>query len=413
MIDEYLLFVGIDWATEEHTICILDRDQKIVEERAIKHSGTGLAQLEELLVKLNPGEPARVAVAIEVPRGAVVEYLVERGHVVYSLNPKQMDRFRDRHSVAGAKDDRRDAFVMADALRTDLKLFHKVQLDHPLIIRIRELSRAEDALQQDKVRATNQVRELLIRYYPQALKLCPELDEPWFWDLLEEVPLPSKKLSRAKITAILKSNRIRRLDAEAVIRALSEPALQLAPGATEAISERVLLALPHLRLLHKQRMEIGHRIDAVLKEIGTEGKFDGHRDVHILRSLPGVGRTVSATMLAEASQLLLERDYHALRTYGGTAPITRQSGKHSSVIMRRSCSNKLRDAIYNWSRVSTQWDPRSKEQYAELRAKGKTHGRALRGVADRLLAVLVAMLKSGKEYDPALRSVKLLAAPTA
>ena len=70
MIDEYLLFVGIDWATEEHTICILDRDQKIVEERAIKHSGTGLAQLEELLVKLNPGEPARVAVAIEVPRGA-------------------------------------------------------------------------------------------------------------------------------------------------------------------------------------------------------------------------------------------------------------------------------------------------------------------------------------------------------
>ena len=100
----------------------------------------------------------------------------------------------------------------------------------------------------------------------------------------------------------------------------------------------------------------------------------GHRDVHILRSLPGVGRTVSATMLAEASQLLLERDYHALRTYGGTAPITRQSGKHSSVIMRRSCSNRLRDAIYNWSRVSTQWDPRSKEQYAEVRAKGKRTG---------------------------------------
>ena len=82
--------------------------------------------------------------------------------------------------------------------------------------------------------------------------------------------------------------------------ALTEPALQLAPGATAAISERVLLSLPHLRLLHKQRMEIGHRIDAVLKEIGTEGKFAGHRDVHILRSLPGVGRTVSATMLAEA-----------------------------------------------------------------------------------------------------------------
>jgi len=53
----------------------------------------------------------RVAVAIEVPRGAIVELLVERGFQVFAINPKQLDRFRDRHTVAGAKDDRRDAFV--------------------------------------------------------------------------------------------------------------------------------------------------------------------------------------------------------------------------------------------------------------------------------------------------------------
>ena len=410
---EYRLFVGIDWATEEHAICILDRDRKILDQRKVKHSGAGLAELTELLAKHDEGNPAQVAVGIEIPRGAVVEYLVERGYAVHSLNPKQMDRFRDRHTVAGAKDDRLDAFVIADSLRTDLHLFHKVQLDHPLVIRLRELSRTEENIQQEQVRAGNQLRELLIRYYPQALKLSPELDEPWFWDLLEKVPLPAKKLSPSKIKNILSSHRIRRLDAEAVRQVLDEPALKLAPGAAEAASEHVLLILPKLRLLHNQRKDLKQRIEALLDKMGTEGQFAEHRDVTILRSLPGVGQTVAATMFAEASQPLSERDYHALRAYGGTAPITRRSGKGKVIVMRRSCSGRLRDAIYHWSRVSTQWDPWSKAHYAELRAKGHRHGRALRGVADRLLAVLIAMLKTGTVYDPSLHQAKLQDAPAA
>ncbi len=83
----------------------------------------------------------------------------------------------------------------------------------------------------------------------------------------------------------------------------------------------------------------------------------------------------------------------------------RQSGKRTSVVMRKSCNPRLRNAIYHWSRVSTQCDARSKSHYAELRAKGHSHGRALRGVADRLLAVLIAMLSSGTTYDVARRVV--------
>ena len=86
---------------------------------------SGISQLLELLLKGSGDRPEPVAIAIETPRGAVVEALVERRFAVYSLNPKQMDRFRDRHpvpgaTVPGAKDDSRDAFVMADSLRTDL-----------------------------------------------------------------------------------------------------------------------------------------------------------------------------------------------------------------------------------------------------------------------------------------------------
>jgi transposase len=402
MPETYRWFVGIDWATESHEVCVLDRERSIVDRKTIEHSGSGIAQLVESLLKLCGHEPGQIAVAIEMPRGAIVETLVERQFAVYSLNPKQMDRFRDRHTVAGAKDDSRDAFVMADALRTDLHLFHRVQLDDRLVIRLRELSRTEEDVEQAMVRAGHQLRELLVRYYPQMLKLCPGVDEPWFWDLIELAPLPAKaaKLTRSKVESLLRSHRIRRIAAEQILAGLGVPALQLAPGAAEAASEHVLLQLPLLRLLRKQRQDLAGRIQGVLEEMGPEGQLGEHRDVTIILSLPGVGRSVAATMLAEASQALAERDYHALRSYAGAAPITRQSGKRRVVIMRRSCNPRLRDALYHWARVSTQHDERSKKHYAELRSKGHSHGRALRGVADRLVAVLIAMLKSKTLYDP-------------
>ena len=109
-------------------------------------------------------------------------------------------------------------------------------------------------------------------------------------------------------------------------------------------------------------------------------------------------------MLAEASQPLAERDYHALRAYGGTAPVTKQSGKKRFVVMRQACNARVRHALYHWARISTMVDSRSREQYQRLRRSGHTHGRALRGVADRLLAVLVAILKTGLPYDSALRN---------
>ncbi len=132
----------------------------------------------------------------------------------------------------------------------------------------------------------------------------------------------------------------------------------------------------------------------------------------ILLSLPGVGRIVAATMLAEAPQPLAERDSHALCSYAGAAPVTRQSGKRRVVVvmmmMRQSCYPRLRDAPYHLARVNTQHDERGKKHYAELRGKGLSHGRALRGVADRLLGVLIAMLKTKMLYAP---NISLPAAP--
>jgi transposase len=106
-------------------------------------------------------------------------------------------------------------------------------------------------------------------------------------------------------------------------------------------------------------------------------------------------------MLAEAAALLAARAYHGLRAHAGVAPVTRQSGKRRGVLMRYGCNHHLQQAVYHWARVSVQRDPHSRAHYAALRLRGQSHPRALRGVADRLLAILVAMLKAGTLYDPA------------
>lgn len=137
-LDRFQHYIGIDWATEAHRVCLLDNQGGLVANVSIPHSGDGLHQLLAWLSD-HGVTPARAAAAIETPRGAIVETLAEHGFAVFHLNPKQLDRFRDRHSVAGAKDDTRDAFVLANSLRTDLALFHPIASESAPLIRLREL----------------------------------------------------------------------------------------------------------------------------------------------------------------------------------------------------------------------------------------------------------------------------------
>ena len=184
-------FVGIDWASEAHEVCVLDREGQVCERRQVRHTALDLQAFVDALLTRADGDPTAVAVGIEVPRGALVELVVERGFAVYAINPKQLDRFRDRFTAAGAKDDRRDALVIGDSLRTDPQAFRRVRLDHPVIIQLREWSRIDEDLGDELTRLTNQLRDLVYRSAPGLLALCPAADEPWFWAVLRAAPTPA------------------------------------------------------------------------------------------------------------------------------------------------------------------------------------------------------------------------------
>ncbi len=415
------LCVGVDWGTQEHAACAVTPEGSVVGERCFKHSGDGLAELVAWIERISNGHIDGVAVGIEVPHGAVVETLLERGCQVFAINPKQVDRFRDRFSLAGAKDDRRDAYVLADSLRNDRHCFRRLEVGEPLVLELREWSRIHDELGEEKVRLANRMRDQLRRYFPQYLELAGDgvVGDSWFLALWNRVPTPSvaRRVRSTTVAAILSEHRVRRVSGEEALKILRQRPLTVAPGAEKAAVAHIRLVAERLEMVNRQICECDRSLDTLIEKIGevSDGKAskegEQRSDSMILLSMPGIGRIVLATLLAEAAEPLRRRDYRVLRALSGVAPVTSQSGKQRSgtkrrprVSMRRACHRGLRTACYHWARVASQHDSVSRTLYKDCRSRGHTHGRALRGVADRLLALACSMLRHSTLYDPARRT---------
>lgn len=400
-------YLGIDWGGQTHQWCLLEADGRVRGERAVAHTTEQIQAALTWLRKTTEAEPDQIAVAIETPHGVLVDTLLEQGYAVFAINPKQLDRFRDRFSAGGAKDDRRDARVAADALRTDPRAFRRVQVNDPAIIQLRELARLLDDLQVEEGRLTNRLREQLGRVHAGWLALCPAADETWLWTLLHEAPHPDAwaTLARRRITPVLREHRLRRITTDDVVTALRAPRLTVAPGVADASAVRIGVLVPQLLLVRAQHARVQQQLDHLLAHLAEpaadEAESREHRDVEILRSLPGVGRMVTATMLSEATRPLADRDYRTLRAYAGAAPVTKRSGKRVFCVqMRYACHARLRNALYHWARTSIQHDAGARAYYDALRARGHHYARALRSVGDRWLRILIGMLKSGTLYDP-------------
>jgi transposase len=373
--------------------------------RSVEHTAGGVHEVIQWVLHHTAAVPAAIAVGLETARGALVDTLLECGFAVFAVNPKQLDRFRDRFTAGGAKDDRRDARAVADGLRTDRRAFRRIQADDARVIQLREWSRIVEELQDQEQRLANRLRDQLYRVHAAWLPLNPAADDPWLWTILGDTPHPEAwaTLPRRRITSALRAHRIRRLTTDDVIAVLRQPRLQVAAGVADAVEARIASLIPQLRVVHDQRLSAERRVDRLLEWLAADpldGESREHRDVEILRSLPGVGRMVAATMLTEATGPMADRDYGTLRAHAGAAPVTKRSGKHALFVhMRYACKWRLREALYHWARTSIQHDAAARAYYDALRARGRGHARALRSVGDRWLRILIAMLRTRSLYD--------------
>lgn len=370
-------FVGVDWASKTHCVCLLDSEGNRVREQDVPHDGAALNELCAWLLQKTGASAGEIAVAIETPRGPLVELLLERNFAVFAINPKQLDRFRDRFTVAGAKDDSRDAYVLGHSLRTDRQAFRRLSTDDPLVIQLREWLRMREELTQQRTRLINRLRSQLWRYYPQAAEITEDVADNWFLDLWELVPTPAKaaRVNEKMVARILKNHRIRRIDAAQVLAVLRKPPLTVAPGTVDAATAHIRTLLPQLRLINQQIEQAERQLDQFCQAIEaaaetTPGQICEQCDVAILRSCPGLGRITIATLLAEAGEPLRRRDYQVLRALSGVAPVSRRSGQSRIVLRRHACNNRLRTALHHWARVAVQHDPVSNRRYKQLRSSG-------------------------------------------
>ncbi len=404
--------VGIDWGSESHQVCRIDGEEE-PKQRSFPHTSEGLRALVAFVAE---GEiaPEQIAIGIEVNHGAVVEALLAKGLLVSSINPKLLDRLRDRYSMPGAKDDRRDALVLASCVESDAHAFRRIEAGNEENSRLQAATRLREDLKADLRANANRLWNELREYRPALLTLSPGADEPWLWVLIEAAPSPAEgaKLTSARIGAVLKQHRIRRLNAEEVRTVLRGDVLSLRSVYIESHVARVLVLIARLKLAQVQIGRIEKQIKTALTE-RVKSEQTERRDLAILLSLPGFGSVTVATALGESGDAFERRDYNALRSVCGAAPITKQSGGTRYVVMRQVCQPRLRVALHLAALQAIRIDPKFRDLYLRGRARGQTVGRAIRNIADRLLFLAVQLLKKNQLYDIGLRQLapEVVAAP--
>ena len=354
-------FAGVDWGSRKDQACVLDAAGNVLGEREFEHGGAGLSQMADWLLSFAAGDEGEVGVAIETPRGPVVESLMERGFAVHSINPKQLDRFRDRFSPAGTKDDRRDARVLASALRTDPHCLRRLEPTDPAIIELREWSRLDEDLARERVRLANRMRQQLWRYYPQFLDAVDDdVAAPWALDLWQSLPTPraGHRVREVTLTRVLKQHRIRRIDAATLRARLRAPSVKLAPGAAEAATTHVRLVAERLALVNRQLGHARRELDRLVHlfaeaapandpNASTEDEPSSKSskeppDAAILLSLPGIGTKVLATLLAEGSGATagLQRTSLSLRGGSGHPPFGQEHDRDTATSSPRPAARR-------------------------------------------------------------------------
>lgn len=381
---------GLDWARDDHALAVVDTCGRQVLRATVEHSDTGLRRLLSLLAKHGV-----VEVAIERPDGPVVDALLAGGLTVVVISPNQVKNLRSRYGSAGNKDDRFDAFVLADTLRTDRARLRPLTPDSPATVTLRHACRARKDLVGHRVALANQLRAHLHRVFPGAVGLFAEIDSQISLAFLHRFDCQDRAdwLSPKRLAAWLSSVGYCGRTDPAVLHARLTAAPRGATGdqgVSEAHVTRALLTV--LASLTEQIKALSTQIDEQLTL---------HTDAHIFTSLPRAGRVRAARLLAEIGDCRSRFPTpESLACLAGVSPSTRQSGKLHIVGFRWACDKHLRDAVTDFAGDSRRANLWAADLYDRAMARGHDHPHAVRILAKAWLYVIWHCWQDDTAYDP-------------
>jgi transposase len=385
------LTAGLDWAKDDHVVCVVDYQTGEVRDRfTLEHSTAGLTALLRRLSKLGCAE-----LAIERPDGPVVDALLSAGLTVVVISPNQVKNLRSRYGSAGNKDDRFDAYVLADTLRTDRARLRPLTPDSPDTLTLRATVRARKDLVNTRVSIANQLRAHLNNAFPAGAVLFADIDSAISLAFLT-------RFTHQALADWLSPKRLAHWLAAAGYCGRTNPhdlhaRLVAAP---QGPANEHGLALSHIThaYLHTLRA-IREQITALEQQISQQ--LAAHTDSHIFTSLPRSGTVRAARLLAEIGDCRARFPTPAsLACLAGVAPSTRASGKSRHVGFRWACDKQLRDAVCDFAGDSRRANPWAQDLYVQARARGHDHAHAVRILARAWLYVIWHCWQNNTAYDP-------------
>jgi len=386
-------FVGIDWGDSNHVAVIFEPTTQTSRVVKAPHTAEGL---KRLLAEL-PAADAVQGVALEGQPELLVCLLTQAGFTVYPINPKLSKCWREAHSVAGAKDDVRDAMQLARQVASQ----HDTEL-RPLHVRsqamrtLTVLCEQEEALIQQRTALVQQLQAVLKQYYPAALDFFDDWTAPAAWQFLLAYSTPDAlaKASKTKLCRFLAARHIgmspvwqRRVDNRSHAADWPCTGTQSAFALTAQCLARQLQTMEaNLRTFRKQ----------------IESQFKIHPDAELFQSLPGAGPKLAPRLLTILGD---ERgEYHsadALQKLSGVAPVTERSGKKDHKRMRRACKKFWRNTLRHFAHTSKFTCAWARAFYRQRRAQKETDSTALRKLGYKWLKIIYRMWKEKKPYDEA------------
>ncbi len=381
---------GVDWATDDHAVAVVAPDGEPIARFPITHNATGLRTMVRKLLGAGVGE-----VGIERPDGPVVDALRQAGLTVYVIPPGQLKNLRSRYGSAGNKDDRFDAYVLADVVRTDRRRLRPLLVDAPATTALRHTVRARKDLVGHRVAVANQLRAHLQIVFPGAVGLFADIDSAISLRFLERFTTQTRadwltvKRWTAWLTSVGYSGRTLPDTLHTRLRD-APPGASGPAGDTAATVTTAFVAM--LRALNTH-------IDTLATSI-TE-QLELHPDQTIFTSLPRSGTIRAARLLAEIGDARGRfPTADSLACLGGVAPSTRQSGKVEVVCFRWGADKQLRDALCDFAGDSRHANPWAADLYTRARARGHDHPHAVRILARAWVDIIWACWTTNTPYDP-------------
>ncbi len=387
-------FAGIDWASEEHALCVVDEGGLKLEGEFFAHDEVGIEELVDRMRALGV-----MRVAIERPDGLLVDRLLEAGFTVLPIHPNKLKATRPRYEAAGGKSDGFDAFVLAELARTDSHRHRALCPDSDETKALRALTRTREDLVGARVRLANELRAQLDAFWPGAAQVFADVDSPIGLAFLERYPAPgdARGLGEKRMTGFLARHGYcgRRSAAELLERLRTAPAGRA--GALEAEARRgaVLGLVAALRPIVEQIRELTSQI---------AGAVRAHPDGQVFLPLFKDPKSVitAARLVAEIGD---DRGRYptqeALAADAGMAPVARESGKRKVAGFRWACDKRLRDAVACLANSTRHTHPWARNVYLNARARGLEHPHAIRVLGRAWLRVLWRCWQDEVPYDPA------------